>query len=113
VEPLSLTAADVADSAQGRVVHGDPGTAIGRIVIDSRTLTAGDCFVAIQGERFDGHDFIAEAVARGAGAVVLSRDQPEPLQRPAGVVIRVDDTTRGLQAVAREVPRPRKSPRSF
>ena len=105
MEPLSLTAADVADSAQGRVVHGDPGTAIGRIVIDSRTLAAGDCFVAIRGERFDGHDFIAEAVARGAGAVVLSRDQPEPLQRPAGVVIRVDDTTRGLQDVAREVRR--------
>lgn len=105
MEPLSLTAADVADSAQGRVVHGDPGTAIGRIVIDSRTLAAGDCFVAIRGERFDGHDFIAEAVARGAGAVVLSRDQPEPLQPPAGVVIRVDDTTRGLQDVAREVRR--------
>jgi UDP-N-acetylmuramoyl-tripeptide--D-alanyl-D-alanine ligase len=104
VEPLSLTAADVANSAQGRVVHGDPGTAIGRIVIDSRTLAAGDCFVAIRGERFDGHDFIAEAVARGAGAVVLSRDQPE-LPRPAGVVIQVDDTTRGLQDAAREVRR--------
>ncbi len=59
------------------MVHGDRATAIGRIVIDSRTLEAGDCFVAIHGERFDGHDFVADALARGAGAVVVSRDLPE------------------------------------
>ncbi len=63
-------------AAGGEVIHGDRATAIGRIVIDSRTLAAGDCFVAIAGERFDGHDFVADALARGAGAVVVSRDLP-------------------------------------
>ena len=103
MEPLALTAADVAASAGGDVVHGDRTAVIGRIVIDSRTLEAGDCFVALAGERFDGHDFVADVLARGAGAVVVSRDLPEgPL--PAGaVVIRVDDTTEALQDVAHEV----------
>jgi UDP-N-acetylmuramoyl-tripeptide--D-alanyl-D-alanine ligase len=105
VEPLALTAADVAAAAGGEVVHGDRTAAIGRIVIDSRTLEAGDCFVAVAGERFDGHDFVADVLARGAGGVVVSRDLPEG-QRPAGaVVIRVDDTTEALQDVAHEVRR--------
>jgi UDP-N-acetylmuramoyl-tripeptide--D-alanyl-D-alanine ligase len=104
VEPLSLIAADVAACTGGRVVHGSPGTVIGRIVIDSRTLEAGDCFVAIQGERFDGHDFVAEVVSRGAGGVLVARDLAEE-PPSATVVIRVDDTTRALQDVAREVRR--------
>jgi UDP-N-acetylmuramoyl-tripeptide--D-alanyl-D-alanine ligase len=104
VEPLSLTAADIAASAGGRVVHGDPAAVIGRIAIDSRTLEAGDCFVAIQGERFDGHDFVADVLARGAGGVVISRDFAGEAP-PEAVVIRVDDTTRALQDAARAVRR--------
>jgi len=104
VEPLSLTAADLAASAGGRVVHGEPAAVIGRIAIDSRTLEAGDCFVAIRGERFDGHDFVADVLARGAGGVVISRDLAGEAPQDA-VVIRVDDTTRALQDVARDVRR--------
>ena len=84
MEPLALTAADVAASAGGEVIHGDRATAIGRIVIDSRTLAAGDCFVAIKGERFDGHDFVADALARGVGAVVVSRDAASGRRPAAG-----------------------------
>ena len=106
MEPLALTAADVAASAGGEVIHGNRATAIGRIVIDSRTLAAGDCFLAIKGERFDGHDFVADALARGVGAVVVARDLPADAdQSPGAVVIRVDDTTRALQEVARDVRR--------
>ena len=43
------------------------------VSIDSRTLNPGDLFVAINGERFDGHDYIRDAVARGAAAVLASR----------------------------------------
>ncbi|KTD22195.1 UDP-N-acetylmuramoyl-tripeptide--D-alanyl-D-alanine ligase [Legionella lansingensis] len=43
------------------------------VCIDSRQLKPGNLFVAIKGERFDGHDFIEEAVAKGAIAVVCSR----------------------------------------
>jgi UDP-N-acetylmuramoyl-tripeptide--D-alanyl-D-alanine ligase len=108
VEPLALSAADIAAVAGGRIVRGDAGTPIGRIAIDSRTLIAGDFFVAIKGERFDGQRFVSEALARGAiGALV--QDVPGDLPGDAGqktpVVIRVDDTTRALQDVARDVRR--------
>ena len=64
--PLPLTADEVAAACGGRVVSGSSATPIGRISIDSRTVTAGDFFVAIRGERFDGHDFLAAALAAGA-----------------------------------------------
>ncbi len=42
------------------------------VSIDSRTLTPGDCYIAIVGERFDGHEFVDAAVAAGAKAVMVS-----------------------------------------
>lgn len=44
-----------------------------RVEIDSRKVQAGDLFVAIKGENFDGHDYVADAFARGAIAAVVSR----------------------------------------
>jgi UDP-N-acetylmuramoyl-tripeptide--D-alanyl-D-alanine ligase len=111
VEPLSLTAAEVAAVSGGRVIHGDPRTAIGRIAIDSRTLGAGDFFVAIRGERYDGHRFVADVLERGAIGALVARIDEAPVVpeagtgRPAPVLIQVEDTTRALQDVAREVRR--------
>jgi UDP-N-acetylmuramoyl-tripeptide--D-alanyl-D-alanine ligase len=106
VEPLALSAAGIAEATGGRVTRGDPATAIGRIAIDSRTLAAGDFFVAIRGERFDGHDFIAEAVARGVSGVLVDRAGTAAETGrggPAPIVIQVEDTTRALQDIARDV----------
>ena len=108
MEPLPLTAADIAAATRGRVMRGDAATAIGRIVIDSRTLRAGDFFIAITGERLDGHAFVNDAIRSGAIGVLVH----EPVEAGSGagaapgpVVIRVDDTTRALQDVARDVRR--------
>ncbi|MEX1129201.1 MAG: UDP-N-acetylmuramoyl-tripeptide--D-alanyl-D-alanine ligase [Vicinamibacterales bacterium] len=102
---LPLNAGDVAAGGGGRVVAGDRATPIGRISIDSRTVAAGDFFVAIRGERFDGHRFVAGALAAGAiGALV---DDPAAAGDLAGtaVVVQAADTTRALQALARHVRR--------
>jgi UDP-N-acetylmuramoyl-tripeptide--D-alanyl-D-alanine ligase len=104
VEPLELTAADVAALTGGRLVRGEPNSTIGRVVIDSRAVERGDCFVAIKGERFDGHDFLADVLARGAGAVIVSRDT-DVAAGTLPVVVRVDETTRALQELARGVRR--------
>ena len=105
---VALTAADVAMVTGGRVISGDPQTRIVRWSIDSRTVKAGDLFVAIRGDRFDGHEFAAAALAAGAAGVVVET-APVVSQAGAGgqmpVVIRVDDTTRALQDAAREVRR--------
>jgi len=77
----------------GRLVGGDRD--FGAVSIDSRTIGAGDLFVALKGERFDGHDFLAAAVERGACAVVVSK--PRTLSVPQLVV---DDTLAALAAAS-------------
>ena len=68
------------------------------ISTDTREIQRGDCFVALVGERFDAHDFLAEAVTRGAAALVVSR-----AERCSGLgvpVFQVDDTLAALGALA-------------
>ena len=101
---VSLTAADVATAAGGRLVSGAPSTPVGRVSIDSRTAAAGDFFFAIRGERFDGHAFVADAVAKGAAGVVVE-EAGAASDASATVVIEVADTTKGLQDLARFVRR--------
>jgi UDP-N-acetylmuramoyl-tripeptide--D-alanyl-D-alanine ligase len=55
----------------GSVLQGDPATPIARVHTDTRTLQAGDLFVALLGERFDAHDFLPQAAASGAVAVLV------------------------------------------
>jgi len=107
VEWLPLSASDVANATRGRVVRGDPATAVGRVSIDSRSLEPGDFFVAIAGETFDGHRFVSDATRRGAiGAMVHQAPvSPEAGTATPALVIQVDDTTRGLQDLARDVRR--------
>ena len=61
--------------ASGRM-WGDGSARVSGVGIDSRTLRAGDLFVAFRGERFDAHDFIGIAQARGAAAVLFERWVP-------------------------------------
>jgi UDP-N-acetylmuramoyl-tripeptide--D-alanyl-D-alanine ligase len=66
--------------------------------IDTRTIKPGDLFIALKGDRLDGHDYVADALMKGAAAVMVSRI-------PAGVksnapVLLVDDTFTALQALA-------------
>lgn len=69
------------------------------VATDSRTAGDGDIFVALDGERFDGHDFLAAAVRQGAGAVVVSR--PERTQGLGVPVFAVPDTLVALGDLAR------------
>ena len=57
----------------GSTLVGDPATAIERVHSDTRSLRAGDLFVALKGERFDAHDFLPQAKAAGAAAAIAER----------------------------------------
>lgn len=79
------------------------GPSVGRplsgITTDTRALTPGSCFVALRGERFDAHDYLAQAVAAGAAALVV-----EDATRTAGLgvpVFTVEDTHVALADLAR------------
>ena len=70
---------------------------LGGVSTDTRTLARDDIFVALRGERFDGHDFLAQAAASGAAAFVV-----DDAARSAGLglpIFVVNDTTRALGAL--------------
>ena len=54
-------------------VHGNSGVVFGEISTDSRRITKNCIFIAIRGENFDGHDFVAQAAQAGAGVAVAER----------------------------------------
>ncbi|MGY1761323.1 UDP-N-acetylmuramoyl-tripeptide--D-alanyl-D-alanine ligase [Geodermatophilus sp. SYSU D00779] len=66
-----MTLAEVAEAVGGRLTRGD-GTVTG-VTVDSRAVAPGDLFVAVPGERVDGHDFLGAAAAAGAVAALSTR----------------------------------------
>lgn len=78
----------------GGVLHG-ADTQVARVTTDTRTLRPGDLFVALRGERFDGHDFVAAAAAAGAAGVVVDRALDIGIPQ-----LRVADTLLALQQMA-------------
>ncbi|OHB73876.1 MAG: hypothetical protein A2Z25_09945 [Planctomycetes bacterium RBG_16_55_9] len=71
---------------------------------DSRTTKTGDCFFAISGEKFDGHDYVSKAFTKGAVCAVISRDID--VKVTAGkCLLRVADTVEALGDLAREYRR--------
>ncbi len=99
------TLAEMVEAVHGEVMGISPKEPLGRVVTDTRTLLPRDVFVALRGERFDGHDFVEQAVERGASAVVVhALGGPERVKDRAAVVV-VSDTLRALGDLARWVRR--------
>jgi len=71
---MSRTLEFLARACDGRLIGADRSFAA--VSIDSRTLEPGDLFVAVKGERFDGHDFVTAAIERGACGLLVSRQLP-------------------------------------
>lgn len=64
---------------------------------DSRTIRPGDCFFALTGENFDGHDYVPQVLAKGAACAVVSRD----VEAGFGPILKVRDTIQALGDLAR------------
>jgi UDP-N-acetylmuramoyl-tripeptide--D-alanyl-D-alanine ligase len=114
-----LTLADVVEGVSGQRIEALAQTRLNEVVIDSRQVMRGDLFVALPGERVDGHSYVGMAFGRGAIAALVHRDdvagleglqvgrfdarnletsQPDNLSTP--LVIRVDDTLAALQRLS-------------
>ncbi|MGH8795000.1 MAG: Mur ligase domain-containing protein, partial [Stackebrandtia sp.] len=95
---ISMSLADIAAAVEGRLAGGaDPDAVVtGAVEHDSRKVSPGGLFCAIVGERADGHDFVASALADGAVAALTSRDVDAP-------AIVVDDVLAALAKLARAV----------
>lgn len=92
----TLRLADVIEATGGKLLFGD-SNGIRGISIDSRTIKEGELFVALKGARFDGHDFLTEALNKGSGAIV----SVPPAAPPRGkAIIHVSNTLKALQDIA-------------
>ncbi len=98
----TLTLGETATATGGRVVAGAPEASYSGVSIDSRTVEPGQLFVAIEGPRFDGHAFLADAKARGAAGALVHADVAALAGLP---LVRVSDTTVALGDLARHVRR--------
>jgi UDP-N-acetylmuramyl pentapeptide synthase len=85
---------------KGRAFNMRP-EAITGISIDSRTVAPGEAFFAIAGERFDGHDFVTPALARGAATAVVAESRLITLGRVKGSMTVVPDVLDALGNLGR------------
>ena len=98
---MKITWNEIIDAVNGKVVYGMPEGFFSGVSTDTRTIKAGEVFIALKGENFDGHEFVGKAIEKGAcGAVVDSGrgGVTPPLQ---GFIVEVDDTLKALGDIAK------------
>jgi UDP-N-acetylmuramoyl-tripeptide--D-alanyl-D-alanine ligase len=109
VKPIwgEITAREINDAVAGQWVRGDPEAVLKGLSTDSRTVKPGELFWALEGERYDGHDFVKQAADRGVAGIVVNRDfvRSEVFEsmRAEGlppVVVAVSDTLKALGDLA-------------
>ncbi len=92
---------EILAAVDGELILGNPGDYFPGVCIDSRTVKKGEIFIAIKGDRYDGHNFIAEAISRGAGCIIAQRNKVLLLgQRLPQAVVMVKDTLCALSSLA-------------
>jgi len=95
----TLKVDDIIAATGGKVIYGDSAAFTG-VSIDSRTIKEGELFVALKGRRFDGHNFLNDALKRGNGAMV-GLQSTEAVEDKT--IIYVNDTLKALQELARYI----------
>jgi UDP-N-acetylmuramoyl-tripeptide--D-alanyl-D-alanine ligase len=103
---IELSVAEVVDAIQASPKGdgaSDIRTPFPSVSIDSRTIRAGECFIAVTGQQFDGHDFVEEALKKGASTVIFSKNSVDFSHWRDRMFLQVEDPEVALQALARHV----------
>jgi UDP-N-acetylmuramoyl-tripeptide--D-alanyl-D-alanine ligase len=90
----------LAEACHGELCSGSPDAPVQRISTDSRTASEGEVFLAIKGERLDGHAFAETVISRGVAGVVIRKDHPLPSPSRDVGIVRVSDTRSALGLIA-------------
>ena len=96
--PPSIRLVDLLAATGGRLIGTTRVTSFASAAVDSRNVVPGCCFVALRGDRVDGHGFVSEAVQRGATVLLVER--PVDLPAEGVAVVQVPDSLAALQEVA-------------
>lgn len=94
-----LDLVSIAHYAGGRLLRGDGARLVTSVSTDSRTVKPGDVFVALIGDKFDGHQYVRKVAEAGAAAVIVSHVAEDWEDLPV-TIIQVTDTLDGLQKLA-------------
>ena len=108
MQSLVFRTDELVKAADGELLRGAADREFGAFSIDSRQLQRGELFLAVKGDRFEGHEFVADAVQKGAAGVIvsdLSAVTSKIMDKRDVTVVIVEDTTRSLQTIARHVRR--------
>ena len=102
MKDLILKTGEIITATGGTLVKGNPEAVFEGLSSDSRYVEEGNLFIALTGDRFDGHDFIPDAVKKGAAGLLLRRGTGEVPQDVLNqvCVILVDDTLTALGDIA-------------
>jgi UDP-N-acetylmuramoyl-tripeptide--D-alanyl-D-alanine ligase len=95
MKPIKIN--EAVDAVRGELISSGCGLEIRGVNIDTRQLRKGDLFIAIKGERVDGHDLLEEASNKGAVAAFVEKDVNHKSDM---AIIKVNDTVRALQDLA-------------
>ena len=98
---VRITLEDLFNLPASEIVNPDGYKAVSKISIDSRKINKGSLFIAIKGEKFDGHNFVREVIKNGASAVVIERKKYSQFRDLDIPVILVDKTVDALGGLAK------------
>lgn len=101
MKKIQLNIKDIFNIPTAVIYNPDMFKSVYHVSIDSRNIRKNTLFIAIKGERFDGHDFIDEVIKKGAVAVVVNEKNFKKLSEIEIPVITVNDTTKALGDVAK------------
>ena len=76
-----FTLKEIVAATQGILIHGDENKGVKGVSINTRTLQKGDLFIAIEGQKFDGHDFLSRSVKKGASALLVAKKNKNFLRK--------------------------------
>src|SRR5215831_433985 len=96
---MTWSTGEILTVTSGTLSHQGKKKNFGEAVTDSGKVKQGSVFVALKGERLDGHQFVGEAMQRGAGCVIVHHKLPR-IERQNVTVIRVRNTLRALGDLA-------------
>ena len=96
---------DLINAAKGEFMSGDPHAPVKNISTDTRTMAKGDYYIALKGPKYDGYDFIKQAVEKKAAGLILSfnvlkLDSSIQAFPTFPSIVRVGDTNRALGDIA-------------
>jgi len=94
-----LTVEEIKNAVSGELITGNPRIKVENICTDSRKIAKGDLFIALIGEKFDGHHFAREAVEKGADGLIIDRKVEIDSDREIFKIL-VNNTTKALQDLA-------------